>query len=41
MDGLYSIDGLAGGSVSNDLQATLQAISETTEGVQLKYKQYV
>ncbi|NKB21523.1 MAG: hypothetical protein GKS01_13605 [Alphaproteobacteria bacterium] len=38
MDGLYSIDGLAGGTVSNELQATLQAISETSDGAQVKFK---
>ena len=38
MDGIYSIDGLAGGTVSDELQATLQAISETSDGHQIKFK---
>jgi hypothetical protein len=38
MDGIYSIDGLAGGTVSDELQATLQAISETSDGHQAKFK---
>jgi hypothetical protein len=38
MDGIYSIDGLAGGTVSDELQATLQAISETSDGQQAKFK---
>lgn len=38
MDGIYSIDGLAGGTVSDELQATLLAISETSDGHQAKFK---
>ncbi|MBK19959.1 MAG: hypothetical protein CMM52_14095 [Rhodospirillaceae bacterium] len=41
MDGIYSIDGLAGGTVSNELQATLSAIAETTDGEKPKFSSAV